>query len=86
MNPIISVIIPVYNAEKYIKRCLESVFAQKYTNIEIIVINDGSTDNSDKVIRNCICEKVKYILLEKNTGQSNARNIEIGRASCRERV
>nr|WP_288885806.1 glycosyltransferase family 2 protein [uncultured Blautia sp.] len=77
MNPIISVIIPVYNAEKYIKRCLESVFAQKYTNIEIIVINDGSTDNSDKVIRNCICEKVKYILLEKNTGQSNARNIGI---------
>ena len=66
MNPIISVIIPVYNAEKYIKRCLESVFAQKYTNIEIIVINDGSTDNSDKVIKvvrwRCIEKESKRIV------------------------
>lgn len=46
MNPLVSVIIPVYNVEKYLRRCLNSVIDQEYKNIEIILINDGSTDNS----------------------------------------
>ena len=49
MKPIISVLIPAYNAEKYIKKCLLSVINQTYQNLEIIVINDGSKDSSMRI-------------------------------------
>lgn len=72
---LVSVIIPVYNVATYLEKCIESVIAQTYENIQIILINDGSTDNSKK-----ICEK--YALLDnridvieqKNEGVSSARN------------
>ena len=47
----VSIIIPIYNSEKYLKQCLESIINQTYKNIEIICINDGSTDNSEKIIK-----------------------------------
>ena len=47
----ISIIIPVYNVEKYIKRCVDSLLNQTYKNIEIILINDGSTDNTIRIIK-----------------------------------
>ena len=50
----ISIIIPCYNAEKTIKRCLESVISQTYKNIEIVIINDGSTDKTDSIIKKYI--------------------------------
>ena len=53
-NPLVSVIIPAYNHEKYIIDCLKSVINQTYSNIEIIVINDGSTDSTERVIREFI--------------------------------
>ena len=69
----VSIIIPVYNVEKYLDKCLKSVLNQTYKNIEIIVINDGSTDNSLK-----ICKKYKdkrIVLIDKeNGGVSSARN------------
>ena len=46
MNPKISVIVPVYNSEKYIKRCIESIIYQTYRQLEILLIDDGSTDGS----------------------------------------
>ena len=49
-NPLFSVIIPVYNCEKYIYKCLDSLLFQKYNNYELIIINDGSTDNTLKII------------------------------------
>ena len=45
-RPLITVIVPVYNVEKYLKKCLDSIISQTYKNLQIILVNDGSTDNS----------------------------------------
>ena len=50
MNPEISIIVPVYNVEKYIERCLQSISKQKYKDFEVIIINDGSTDGSKDIL------------------------------------
>ena len=75
-NVILSVIVPVYNVEKYISRCLDSLLNQSYKNIEIIVVNDGSSDQSQKVIdtyhRNNPAKIKSYI--KDNGGLSDARN------------
>lgn len=83
MDSKVSIIIPVYNVEDYVGRCLESIINQTYTNIEIIVINDCSTDNSLKVIKMYEekFDKISIINLEKNTGVSNARNLGIKKAT-----
>ncbi len=77
-----SFIVPVYNGEKYIDRCLSSILKQDYDNYEIIIINDGSTDNSLKIL-NIYKEKYKQIKLysTKNNGLSNARNLGITKVS-----
>lgn len=75
----VSIIIPAYNAEKYIERCLKSVIAQKYENKEIIVIDDGSTDKTEEKINKYI-NKIKYIK-KKNGGLSEARNVGIEKAT-----
>lgn len=51
MEEKVSIIIPVYNAEKFLEKCLDSVVNQTYKNIEIICINDGSIDNSEKILK-----------------------------------
>lgn len=74
-NPLISVIIPVYNTEKYLEACLNSIVNQTYRNLEIILIDDGSTDNSPN-----ICDKFAEtdsrikVIHKKNEGVSKARN------------
>ncbi|MGG0593563.1 glycosyltransferase family 2 protein [Priestia megaterium] len=75
MTPKVSIIIPVYNCEKYISKCLESVLSQTYLNIEIVIINDGSTDNTEKIINN-YKEKDNRIMYyyQANRGPSEARN------------
>lgn len=74
----ISIIIPVYNAEKYIGRCLESVVNQTYRNLEIICVDDGSTDNSYKIIEEKAKQDNRIILIkQKNQGVSIARNTAI---------
>ena len=77
-NSFISVIIPVYNAEKTLKRCLDSIITQTYHNYEIIIVNDGSTDNSEKIIFETYYDnpKIHYIFQE-NAGVSAARNTGI---------
>lgn len=77
-NKLVSIIIPVYNAQKYLKDCINSLVSQRYSNIEIILVNDGSTDNSKN-----ICDE--YALVDerirtfhkKNGGVSSARNFGI---------
>ena len=48
--PLVTIIVPVYNVEKYVKKCVESIISQTYQNIEIILVNDGSTDQSGSII------------------------------------
>ncbi len=72
----LSLIIPVYNTSKYLKRCLDSVLNQTYKNLEIIIINDGSTDNSLDILKEYKDERIKLID-KKNEGVSIARNMGI---------
>lgn len=75
MNGLISIIIPVYNLENYIERCLKSVINQTYSNIEIIIVNDGSTDNSGNIIDEFAKKDSRIKVLHKeNTGVSDTRN------------
>lgn len=81
-NPSISIIIPIYNASKYLNRCIDSIISQTYINFELILINDGSTDNSLQ-----ICEYYQNqddritIISQKNSGVSAARNQGLLRAT-----
>ena len=71
--PKFSVIIPVYNTEQYLKRCLDSVFAQSYTDFEVICVDDGSTDGSSGVLTGYDDERLK-VITQSNQGQGEARN------------
>ena len=78
MNKLVSVIVPVYNVEKYLERCINSIIQQSYNNLEIILIDDGSTDASGK-----ICDEYKekddriIVIHKENGGLSDARNAGI---------
>ena len=81
MNPIISIIIPIYNAEDFIDRCLESIQAQTFSNYEVILVNDGSKDNSENIIIDFIEDKPNWILFSKiNEGTSPTRNFGINKS------
>lgn len=71
---LVSVVIPCYNAEKYIKECIESVCAQTYANIEIIVINDGSTDKTAKILSQIKDNRLKILSNKKNRGIAYSLN------------
>ena len=79
---LVSIIVPVYNAQKYLERCLNSLFNQTYKNIEIVAVNDGSTDDSKKIL-NILAEKDKRlkVINQKNAGVSSARNKGISEAN-----
>ena len=77
-SPLISVIVPTYNAELFLDETLESVLSQTYENWECIIVNDGSTDNTEKIAKKW-CERdtrFRYIY-KKNGGLSSARNCGI---------
>lgn len=65
-SPLISVVLPVYNAEQYVKDTIKSILIQSYQNFELIIINDGSTDNSEEYIVQFKDTRIKYIKNEKN--------------------
>ena len=81
-NPLVSVIVPVYNVEKYLKRCLDSIVNQTYKNIEVICIDDGSPDNSINILREFEKKDNRIkIIRQKNMGLSKARNVGIDYSS-----
>lgn len=82
MNQKISVIVPVYNLEKYVSQSIETVLSQTYPNLEIIVINDGSTDHSLSLIQELASRDDRMIVIDQpNGGLSAARNAGLDRAS-----
>ncbi len=77
-NPKVSVIIPVYNVEKFLQRCIDSLLAQTYQNLEFIFVDDGSTDSSYSILREVTCLDNRIcVYRQKNTGVSSARNTGI---------
>lgn len=76
MEPLVSIVVPIYNVEPYLRKCLDSIIGQSYQNLEIILVDDGSTDNSHE-----ICDEYKEkdsrvkVIHKPNGGQSEARNV-----------
>ena len=78
MKEKVSVIVPCYNQGKYIEECIESIENQTYKNIEIVIVNDGSTDNSTiQIINKLELKNIYKIINIKNAGLANARNVGI---------
>ena len=74
-HPALSVIVTVYNTAKYLDQCLKSIFAQTFTDREIILVNDGSTDNSEEICKKyCLSNSTARLISQPNGGASAARN------------
>ena len=81
-QPLVSVVMPMYNQEKYIKKCIESVINQTLKDIEIIVVNAGSTDSSPDVIKKYAEKDKRIVFIDKpNTGYGNSVNIGMKHAT-----
>ena len=74
MTPLVSVVIPTYNSARYLSETLASVLSQTYTNFEIIVVDDGSMDNTREVVAGLKSPKVKYFWQSNSGGPSHPRN------------
>jgi teichuronic acid biosynthesis glycosyltransferase TuaG len=82
-NPLVSIIAPCFNGERYLDQCLESIFHQTYRNWELVIVDDASVDGSYKRIEEKIkisTNKIKFIKLRKNVGVSAARNVGLDNA------
>jgi len=79
-NPIISVVMPCFNASRYIDKAIESVLTQTFSNFEFIIINDGSTDETHEVVNRYKDSRINYINFKKNKGNYVARNLGIKKA------
>ena len=74
----VGVVIPIYKTEKYIQDCLESLLRQSHKNLSVVLVNDGSTDNSVEIAKRYVEKDERFVLIDKeNFGQSSARNVGI---------
>ncbi|KRM57440.1 glycosyltransferase family 2 protein [Ligilactobacillus animalis] len=81
MKDLVSIVVPAYNVEKYVHRCVSSIDAQEYENYEVIFVNDGSTDGTQKLLEEIVSQKPRYKLVnQENMGLSGARNTGIRHA------
>ncbi len=82
MRPKVSVIVPIYNVEGYLSRCIESIINQTLSDIEIILVNDGSTDNSEKIIKKYAKKDKRIVALkQENGGVASAKNLGVKNAT-----
>ena len=82
MNKLVSIIVPIYNVEQFLDRCIDSVVKQTYKNLEIILVNDGSTDSSLEICKRWKNKDKRIILVnKKNGGLSDARNSGIDKSN-----
>ena len=81
-NPLISVVIPAFNRQNTISYCLDSVLAQTYKNLEVIVVDDCSTDSTVSIVRSYPDSRVRCVVLKKNVGAQGARNRGIREAKA----
>lgn len=72
--PLVSIIMPVFNSERYLKLAIDSILEQTYENIELLIVDDGSTDKSVQIIRTFSSSKIRFFQNEKNIGVSATRN------------
>lgn len=79
MSPLFSVIIPLYNKENYIENTIKSVLAQSFSDFEVVIVNDGSTDNSEAIVNYFNDSRIRFFTIE-NHGVSYARNFAIKKA------
>ena len=80
-NELISIIVPIYNTEKYLRQCLDSILNQTYTNFEVLLVNDGSTDSSGMICQEYVENDSRFRYFEKeNGGVSSARNLGLERS------
>ena len=79
-NDLISVVIPTFNREKLVTRSIKSVLNQTLKNIEVVVVDDGSTDNTENAIKKIKDKRIKYYKLKKNSGACYARNFGISKS------
>lgn len=80
--PKVSIIVPIYNTAKYLDTCLDSIVCQTYQNLEIILVDDGSTDDSNKIAKQYAKKDSRIKLFhQENAGQSSARNTGLGQAT-----
>lgn len=77
---LVSIVMAVYNGEKFLKEAIDSAVSQTYTNIEVIIVNDASTDSTKNILEHITDKRVKVIHLQKNQGAANALNIGIKEA------
>ena len=81
-SPLVSIVVPIYNSSKYLEKCIKSIKNQSYKNLEIILVNDGSTDDSLTIIKKHAKNDSRIkIVNQKNAGQSSARNTGIKKAT-----
>lgn len=76
----VSIIVPLYNSSAYIGRCIDSVIKQTYTNWELIIVNDGSTDNSEEIVRQYVTDTRIKLYSRSNSGVSSSRNFGVAKA------
>ena len=87
MRPMVSIIVPVYNAEQYLRRCVDSILNQEYTDFEVFLVNDGSTDSSGDICEEYGNKDTRVIVIQKeNTGVSDSRNLALDHAGCHKTV
>lgn len=80
-TPLFSIVIPFYNAQEYIGECIDTLLSQTFRDFELICVNDGSTDNSEKVIRDRMSENSNVILLNQKGNAGTARNLGLRNAA-----